>query len=333
MPRIKQLKKVEAPAVVETSVETKQETAAAPVVAEKPVSTMEELTMIETSKVNLDPNQPRETYEKIEELAASMKNKGFDQAFAITVRPDPAEAGKFMVIVGHRRTKAALLAGIPAIPCHVKHGYSERDIYEFQLVENENRQDLPPMNRVRAFDKGIKMGIEKTRLSKILGVSLQTLEADMLLLGLAKELHKFVDNGKLPKDVAKKLALYESSSEQLHIWNNHLISKKTAGAMMASITAYQNKQDQTDMFGKARKAAADTGLMKHRKASERLEKVVVDFEKGSFHNDPNTINARKRELEKLKVLAVTMRRIADALMANITAYDAKKDLEAPKAAA
>jgi len=73
--------------------------------------------------------------------------------------------------------------------------------------------------------------------------------------------------------------------------------------------------------------------MKHRKASERLEKTVIDFEKGSFHSDPNTINARKRETEKLKILAVTMRRIADALMNNITAFEAKKDMDAPKAAA
>lgn len=85
---------------------------------------------IKVEKIHLDPNQPRETYDGIEGLSESMKNKGFMESGAISVQPHPEKDGEFMVIVGHRRTMAAKKAGLEEIPCFFYEGLSEKDIYE-----------------------------------------------------------------------------------------------------------------------------------------------------------------------------------------------------------
>jgi len=288
---------------------------------------------IEVAKIHLDPEQPRETYNGIETLSASMKSKGFIPECAITVRPHPENDGEFMVVAGHRRTLAAKKAGLLEIDCFVSEGMDAKAIYEFQLLENENREDLSPMNRARAIQKGIDKGISDRRLAQIFGVSLSTVKADLELCGLAPELHKFVDNGKISKEVARKLATsFESPNQQMTVWNNVLPGKKTTDAMLSAIQAYIDKNAQRNAFAVAKKEAGENGgLSKARKASERLEKAIVEYEK-NWVGDPNVINARKREVAKLRLTFQTMKRIAEKTLAQIQDFEAMTDLNAPKTA-
>lgn len=289
---------------------------------------------IEVSKVHLDPEQPREIYTGIECLSDSMKAAGFMEDQAISVwNPGNLPEGEYQVIDGHRRTKAAQMAGLLEIPCFVYDGISARDVWEKQLMANANREDLSIMNRARSFKRSIdEHGMNINRVAKIHGVGVSTIKSDLELCGLNVELHKFVDNGKIPKDVARKLATaFENDQQQMHVFNNCVADKKTAGAMLAAIQAYQDKNAQRDIFAQARKeAAANGGLSKARKASEKLEKAVNEFEK--FFGDPNVINARKRETGQLRLTALSMRRIADKLLAQIQEHDAMQKINAPKVA-
>jgi len=288
---------------------------------------------IEVAKIHLDPEQPREVYAGIETLAGSMKSKGFIPECAITVRPHPEITGEFMVVAGHRRTLAAKKAGLLEIDCFVSEGMNDQEIYEFQLLENENREDLLPMNRARAIKKGVDKGISERRMAQIFGVSVSTVKADLELCDLAPDLHKFVDNGKIPKEVARKLATsFESANQQMTVWNNVLPGKKTADSMLSAIQAYIDKQAQRDIFAQARKEAGENGgLSKARKASEKLEKIIGEYDQ-KWVGDPNVINARKREVAKLRLTFQTMKRIADKSLAQLNEYEAKQELNAPKTA-
>ena len=290
---------------------------------------------IEVAKIHLDPEQPREIYTGIEELAESMKSAGFMEENAVTLwNPGNLPDGEYQVIDGHRRTKAAMLANLQEIPCFVYEGISARDVWEKQLMANANREDLSIMNRARSYKRSVEQhDMTVGRVAKIHGVSIATVKADLELCGLATELHKFVDSGKIAKEVARKLASsFESPGQQMTVWNNFVNGKNTATAMLSAIQAYIDKQNQRDIFSQAKKEAGENGgLMKARKASERLEKSVAEFDK-NWTGDPNVINARKRDIGKLKLMAKAMKRIGDKTLEMIQEFEAKQEINAPKIA-
>lgn len=288
---------------------------------------------IEVSKIHLDPNQPRDIYTGIEGLADSMRNAGFEPDQAISVwQPEGQELpeGEYMVIDGHRRTKAAKFAGLESIPCFIFDGISGKDVWEKQLITNANREDLSPMNRVKSFQRSIdEHGMSISRVAKINGLSVATIKADLELSNLAKDLHVLVDSGDLSKEVARKLATsFEGENQQMSVFNNHLEGKKSS-MQLSAIEGYLNKQAQTDIFSTAKKDAAENGgLSKARKASMKLENAINCY--SGFIGDKNVLNARKRETAQIQETVNLMKKIQEKLQEDLNAWAARKDINKPK---
>ncbi len=88
-----------------------------------------------------DPGQPRRCFEGLEELAASLKRHG--QLEPIGVRP--AWEGKWYVVYGERRLRAAQMATLTHLDAvTVDRPMTDAERLEIQLVENSSRQDLCP---------------------------------------------------------------------------------------------------------------------------------------------------------------------------------------------
>jgi ParB family chromosome partitioning protein len=85
-----------------------------------------------------NPNQPRQSMGDLSELVASVREKGVLEP--ILVRP---MGGRFQIIAGERRFRAATEAGLPEVPCIV-HEASDSEVMEMALVENLQRRDLSP---------------------------------------------------------------------------------------------------------------------------------------------------------------------------------------------
>ena len=90
----------------------------------------------------------RKTFDesRLKELAASIKDKGLINP--ITVRP--LSAGKFELVAGERRLRAAKLAGLTSIQATVR-TLSDQEALELQTAENIHRQDLTPIEEARGF--------------------------------------------------------------------------------------------------------------------------------------------------------------------------------------
>ncbi len=293
---------------------------------------------IETPKIHLDPNQPREIYDHIEELASSMKEYGFKKNFAISVRPHPSITGEYMVIFGHRRRMAAELAGIGKIPTFVfTEEISDTEIFKMQLVENENRKDLTIMNRVRALHKGINQySMSYQELANYFGVSESTIKAELELITLAPDLHKLVDNGEIPKEVARKLAVsFPEEGKQMSVFNNHVKNKKNATAMLAAINTYIEKSAQVDVFAQAKEEAAENNgsLREYAKAFERLARMAGDYQKKGYLGNLNVINANKRSLSQVEAAAKLLKKIGEITLKDLESFKARADMNAPKAEA
>jgi ParB family chromosome partitioning protein len=96
--------------------------------------------MIPLDRLEPNPNQPRANVGDLEELTASIREKGVLEP--LLVRPSQV-GGRYMIISGERRFKAAREAGLHEVPC-IEMDVDDRSVAEIALIENLQRKDLTP---------------------------------------------------------------------------------------------------------------------------------------------------------------------------------------------
>ncbi len=105
----------------------------------------------------LDPNpfQPRKTFDDaaLAELAADIKEHGVLQS--LLVRPHPTEEGRYQIVAGERRWRAARLAGKGEAPC-IERPTTDAEMERLALVENVQRADLDPVDEAHAYKRLIE---------------------------------------------------------------------------------------------------------------------------------------------------------------------------------
>ncbi|MDX1931153.1 MAG: ParB/RepB/Spo0J family partition protein [Capsulimonadales bacterium] len=134
-------------------------------------------------KIRTNINQPRKTFynETLEELAASIKERGVLQP--ITVRPmSGPDAGFYEIVMGERRYRAARMAGLTQIPCVIK-TMSDEEAAADALLENFQREDMNPIEKGRAI-QGLLQFMSYEKVAKTLGVSETTVRRLLELLEL-----------------------------------------------------------------------------------------------------------------------------------------------------
>ena len=106
-----------------------------------------ELRTIPVNKIQPNPFQPRETFEResLEELANSIRDASVIQP--IVVKPF---GDGFQIIAGERRWRASQMAGLKEIPCIIKEIPQQRVLLE-SLIENLHRRDLTDVERENAI--------------------------------------------------------------------------------------------------------------------------------------------------------------------------------------
>jgi ParB/RepB/Spo0J family partition protein len=102
--------------------------------------------------VEPDPKQPRKTFDdaELQNLAASIRENGFLQPIVVYRAEEP---GRYRIIAGERRYRAAILAGKTTVPCLEMPPDFDRDLVDqLQLVENFQRADLYPIEAAEAIE-------------------------------------------------------------------------------------------------------------------------------------------------------------------------------------
>ena len=106
------------------------------------------LQMIDISAISPLPGQPRTHFDEaaLEELAQSIRTRGVIQP--IIVRPGPG--GRYQLVAGERRWRAAQKAQLHQIPALVR-DLDDREVMALALIENLQREDLNPVEEARAY--------------------------------------------------------------------------------------------------------------------------------------------------------------------------------------
>jgi ParB family chromosome partitioning protein len=104
---------------------------------------------IELKLIEPDPKQPRQYFDEptLQELADSIRARDIKQPLTVRWEPD---VGKYRIIDGERRYRAAALAGLTDVPCLVAEAGS-RDVLVDQIVHNWQRADLRPYETADAL--------------------------------------------------------------------------------------------------------------------------------------------------------------------------------------
>lgn len=94
--------------------------------------------MIPLDKLDPNPKQPRTEFGDLTELTASIADKGVLEPLLVKPTED---TGRWMIIAGERRFRAARLAGLTEVPC-VEMAVDDGTVAEIALIENMQRKDL-----------------------------------------------------------------------------------------------------------------------------------------------------------------------------------------------
>ena len=157
-----------------------------------------------------NPAQPRSQIaaEDLEGLAASIAARGVIEP--IVVRP---QAGRFQIIAGERRWRAAQLAGLERVPVAVRDA-SDEDVGLLALVENLQREDLNPIEEALAFrrlaDTG---GMTHGAIATEVGRSRTAVTNTLRLLELTPHVRRLVETGKLRAAAARALVPLNAATQ------------------------------------------------------------------------------------------------------------------------
>lgn len=166
-------------------------------------------------QVTPDPSQPRTEFDEVslQELSASFASKG--QLQPIRVRWSERE-GKWTIIAGERRWRAAQMAGMTTIECFFHEGaLSSSEILEEQIIENLQRRALQPMEEARAFDSLIKMNHwKKKQVATALGIHPAKVSRALTLLKFPADIQAKIESGELPARTAYEISKLDDESQQ-----------------------------------------------------------------------------------------------------------------------
>ena len=179
-------------------------------------------TDVPVSAIVPNPRQPRLRFDDagLEELAASIREVGLLQP--VIVRP--LLRGKYELIAGERRWRAAKLAGLSSLPAIVRSASSQAAL-ELALTENLQREDIGPLERATAFRRLMdEFDLTQEQVSQKIGISRPAVANSVRLLKLPRRIREGIQSGEITEGHARALLALNTEAEQLALFER-VISK------------------------------------------------------------------------------------------------------------
>ncbi len=171
---------------------------------------------ISVDSIDANPFQPRMSFDdqSLEELANSIKKLGIVQP--LTVRE--TGGGRYQLIAGERRLRAARLAGLTHVPAYVRTA-DDQAMLELALVENIQREDLDAVEVAISFQRLIEeCRLTQEELSDRVGKQRSTVTNYLRLLKLPAEIQLGIRNKHLMMGHARTLVNIEDPKKQINIY-------------------------------------------------------------------------------------------------------------------
>ena len=200
--------------------------------------------------INMDdiiPNrfQPREIFDEkaLNELADSIRQHGVIQP--IVVRP---VSNKYEIIVGERRYKASVLAGLTKIPAIVK-PMDDKESSIVAFIENSHRRDVSSIEEARTIDRILKTNnMSQEELAGSLGMSQSTLANKLRLLSLPMEVQESLMRNEISERHARSLLTVKDAQKQIELLNKVKEKRMTVRELESEIKSMNNNGNMNNNF-------------------------------------------------------------------------------------
>lgn len=174
-----------------------------------------ELLEVEVGLIDPNPDQPRSAFEPaaLEALASSISTAGLLQPLIVRPAPD----GRYELVAGERRLRAAAKAGLERVPVVVRES-PEDERLQAALIENVVREDLNPVDEARACAALVDdLGISKEDLAGRLGRSRASISNLIRILDLPDGALELVASGKLSEGHARAILQEPDQTKRLKL--------------------------------------------------------------------------------------------------------------------
>ncbi|TVQ88699.1 MAG: ParB/RepB/Spo0J family partition protein [Bacteroidetes bacterium] len=168
--------------------------------------------------IDSNPYQPRTDFdeESLQELAASIKEQGVIQPVTIRKTKD----GKFQLISGERRCRAAVLAGLTEIPAYIR-AADDQNMREMAIVENIQRENLNPIEIALGYQQLIDdFKLTQEMLAERLGKSRPSIANHLRLLKLPAEIQIGLRQDLISMGHARALVSIDHIQTQIDVFND-----------------------------------------------------------------------------------------------------------------
>jgi ParB family transcriptional regulator, chromosome partitioning protein len=172
---------------------------------------------LDVSLIEANPFQPRTRFEEesLQELAASIRELGIIQPVIVRHKGD----GRYQLIAGERRFRAATLIGLETIPAFVRTA-DDQALLEMALVENIQREDLDAIEIAISYQRLIdECKLTQETLSDRVGKKRSTISNYIRLLKLPAEIQLGIKHRQITMGHARSIIKIDDPARQLSLYN------------------------------------------------------------------------------------------------------------------
>lgn len=251
------------------------------------------LLMLKPDEIIVSEDQPRKHFDEYElkQLADSIAANGIIQPLAVR----KTQTGKYEIIAGERRFRAAKEVGLRRIPC-VIHTADEQTAAILSLTENLQRSNLSVFEEAYAIDRLINYyGISQTEAAIKLGMAQSTLSNKLRLLNLSPEIQQRITKARLTERHARALLRLPENMREETL--NYIIAN---GLTLAQSEEYIEKILNPEIREEEPKPTRKQSIGDIRLFYNSLSKLVTTLQSAG-------INARTRKTENEKYIEYKVR--------------------------
>ena len=171
---------------------------------------------ISINEIEINPKQPRRDFDEqsLNELAASIKLHDIIQPLTVSKLAN----GKYQLIAGERRFRAAKIAGLKDIPAYIRQA-NDQQLLELALLENLQREDLNAVEIAMSYKRMMEeLDYTQEQVAERMGKERSTVTNYIRLLKLPPDIQLAVRNGTLSMGHARALVNIDTIDRQLFVY-------------------------------------------------------------------------------------------------------------------
>lgn len=245
-----------------------------------------ELRYIAISEIIPNPDQPRRDFEptSLAELAESLKQHGVIQPLVVAAR-----GGKFQIVAGERRWRAAKIAGLDKLPALVR-TLSDQHKLEIALLENLQREDLNALEVATAYLKlNTQFNMTHEEIAKRAGgKAVSTISNTIRLLRLPEDAKKAIIDGLITEGHARQILALEEPVAQKKLLTMIILNgwsvrkaeqfvvgyKKAADLDQKTDSAVKHTRSETDF---TRRFSTRIGMEVRQKTTAHGGQIIISY--------------------------------------------------------